>query len=405
MAKLLQINITANKGSHGRIAEHIGRLAKTKGWESIIAYGRSAGQSESRLYRIGCMADEYCHALSARLLDNQGLMSARTTNHLVHFIEAEHPDLVHLHNIHGYYLNYPLLFSALARLSVPVVWTLHDCWPFTGHCAHYMAVGCEKWKGHCTHCPQQQAYPKSVWLDRSWRNFDLKRRAFLSLDKLTVVPVSRWLASQLPHSFLSDVPVRQIYNGIDTEMFKPLPQAETVREKYGVPSDHYVVLGVASSWYRKGLPEFVRLREKLGSNYTLIVVGPTAKEARTLPKGMLSFARTDSQAELAALYSAADVYFNPTWEDNFPTTNLEAMACGTPVITYNTGGSPESLLPQTGFVVPQGDVDEASKHIRTLCEQTDKAVVSRACRNRILSCFRQEDRFAEYFSLYESLLH
>lgn len=256
MKRLLQINITANWGSHGKIAEGIGRLAMDHGWESVIAYGRWSNPSQSRLYHIGSMMDERWHCMAARLLDNQGLMSRGATARLIAFINNYRPSLIHLHNIHGYYLHYPMLFEYLSQAGIPVVWTLHDCWPFTGHCANYIYADCEKWQTHCHHCPQIGTYPKSYFMDRSARNYDLKRTAFTSVPRLTIVPVCQWLKNEVARSFLKDLSVHRIYNGIDLDVFRPSADKETVKKKYGISADKHLILGVASNWYRKGLEDF-----------------------------------------------------------------------------------------------------------------------------------------------------
>lgn len=404
MKRLLQINITANWGSHGKIAENIGKLAMMQGWESVIAYGRWANPSQSQLYHIGSMTDERWHGVAARLLDNQGLMSRGATARLIAFINNYRPTLIHLHNIHGYYLNYPMLFEYLSQTRIPVVWTLHDCWSFTGHCAHYMYVGCNKWQTHCRHCPQKGAYPKSLFLDRSARNFERKRRAFTSVPQLTLVPVSRWLEEQLRCSFMNGLPMCRISNGIDTSVFRPVNSDKMIKERYGIPSNKYLVLGVASNWYHKGLEDLIALRHLLPDNYSIAVVGVNAKEARRVEaQGLVAIDRTDNVLELASLYTLADVYCNPTWEDSFSITNLEAMACGTPVVTYRTGGSPESITPQTGYVVACGDVDGMAHAVQNIVRK-GKAKYAFGCRQHIVDNYEQRQRFSEYLHLYDSMI-
>lgn len=401
--KLLQINITANWGSHGKIAEGIGELALENGWESYIAYGRRARPSQSQLYHIGNMFDELLHGAVSRIADNHGLMSCRVTNKLVQYIDNLQPDIIHLHNIHGYYLNYPVLFRYFAKRDIPVVWTLHDCWPFTGHCAHYMFVGCQKWKTHCEHCPQKGAYPKSIFLDRSYQNFEKKKYAFLSLKHLTLVPVSKWLQNELKASFFQEHDTRLIYNGIDTNLFHPEFSGDFIRQKYNIPSNNRIVLGVASNWYRKGLEDFIKLRAILDGHYSIVLVGLKERERKKITKDIIGIEHTENQEELVALYSAANVFFNPTWEDNFPTTNLESMACGTPVVTYKTGGSPEAIGKGIGYVIKQGDIELAKKTIMEICLH-DKEFYKNNCRQRILNYFNMNERFSDYITLYNEIL-
>ena len=404
MKKLLQINITANWGSHGKIAEGIGQAAIKQGWQSYIAYGRWANPSTSNLFHVGSSWDEMRHGIASRLLDNHGLMSQKATKSLLQFVGNVNPDIVHLHNIHGYYLNYPLLFQYLRLHDVPVVWTLHDCWSFTGHCAHYEFIGCEKWKTHCAECPQKGAYPKSLLLDRSYRNFEQKKEAFLSLNRLTLVPVSQWLQSQLQQSFFKHTPTRLIYNGIDTNVFSKQTEVSWIKEKYGIPAHCAIVLGIASNWYRKGLPDFLQLASLLPPSIRIVLVGLTKQEQKLAARaGIVGISRTDNLHELCSLYSVANVYFNPTWEETLSCTNLEAMACGTPVVTYNTGGSPETVTAGTGLVIEKGDIQTAAIEIGRLCQQP-ATTFEDVCRQRIVRHFNKEDRFSEYLELYSKIL-
>ena len=403
MKKLLQINITANWGSHGKIAEGIGQAAIKQGWQSYIAYGRWANPSTSNLFHVGSSWDEMCHGAASRLLDNHGLMSQKATKSLLQFVGNVNPDIVHLHNIHGYYLNYPLLFQYLRQHDIPVVWTLHDCWSFTGHCAHYEFIGCEKWKMHCAECPQKGAYPKSLLLDRSYRNFEQKKEAFLSLNRLTLVPVSQWLQRQLQQSFFKHTPTRLIYNGIDTNVFNKQTEVSWIKEKYGIPAHCAIVLGIASNWYRKGLPDFLQLASLLPPSIRIVLVGLNKQEQKLAARaGIVGISRTDNLHELCSLYSVANVYFNPTWEETLSCTNLEAMACGTPVVTYKTGGSPETITTGTGLAIEKGDIQTAAIEIGRLCQQP-ATTFEDVCRQRIVRHFNKEERFSEYLELYSKL--
>ncbi|MGP1469492.1 MAG: glycosyltransferase [Hoylesella shahii] len=404
MRKLLQINITANWGSHGKIAEGIGMAAIKQGWQSFIAYGRWANPSASNLFHIGSRWDEMHHAISSRLFDNHGLMSKKATAELIQYAERIKPDIVHLHNIHGYYLNYPLLFQYLAQNNIPVVWTLHDCWTFTGHCAHYEYCGCEQWKTHCLKCPQKHAYPKSWLTDRSYRNFEQKKETFLSLKHLTLVPVSQWLQRQLQQSFFKHTPTHLIYNGIDTDVFSKQTKVNWIKKKYAIPEHCAIVLGIASNWYRKGLPDFLQLASLLPPSIRIVLVGLSKSEQQLAAQaGIIAINRTDNIQELCALYSAANVYFNPTWEDTFPTTNLEAMACGTPVVTYKTGGSTEAITLETGAIIEKGDLQTAAIEIGRLCQQPTSTFED-VCRQHIVRYFNKEERFLEYLNLYAQYL-
>lgn len=402
---LLQINTVVNSGSTGRIAEEIGQTALAAGWRSVIAYGRAPHRpSVSELIRIGSARDVRLHGLRARIFDDAGFGSRRATEAFIRAAEKLNPSVVHLHNLHGYYLNVDVLFRWLARSGVPVVWTLHDCWPFTGHCAHFTFAGCARWKTGCFSCPQKRSYPSSFLFDRSRRNWERKRELFSAVKNLTLVPVSDWLAGLTKESFLGNKKIVRIFNGTDTETFSP-KSAETIRrirEKYGL-GDRFVALGCASVWgVRKGLQDFLRLRERLPANKAgIALVGVSEKQAAALPPGIVGIRRTESVAALAALYSAADLFVNPTYEDNFPTVNIEALACGTPVCTYRTGGAPEAVDEKTGFVVEQGDVEGILSAVAEI-RSRGKAAFSAACRARALACFDKRERWADYLSLYES---
>ncbi len=396
MSVLFQINVTANSGSTGRIAEDIGKLVISKGWDSYIAFGRGEPNSISNIIRIGNDWDMRIHAVQTRLFDNHGLVSKSATRKLVKQIESISPDIIHLHNIHGYFLNYPILFDFLKRYKAPVVWTLHDCWPWTGHCAYYTYAGCEKWETGCHDCEQLSCYPASKLFDRSRKNFKDKLRAFTGLDNLTLVTVSDWIKGELCKSFLKDYPSVTIHNGIDLNVFSP--KIRTLKK-----SEQKIVLGVANVWdRRKGLDEFIKLRDFLPEKYRIVLVGLTMKQISSLPNGIYGIKRTENAHQLAELYSKADVFANPTLEDNFPTTNLEALACGTPVVTYRTGGSPEAVDDRTGVVVPYRNIKALADAIESICSLNSLA--PQDCRNRAVAYFDRAKVFEQYVDLYFSLL-
>ena len=252
MKRLLQINTIANSGSTGRIAEGIGNASVEAGYSSFVAYGRFANPSSSHLIRIGQKKDYLIHGVRSRIFDDHGMGSVAATRALLKQMDEIQPDIVHLHNIHGYYLNYPLLFQYLNVKNIPVVWTLHDCWPFTGHCAYFDYCGCDKWKNGCSHCPQKKTYPASYVFDRSRQNWLDKKHYFTLPARMEIVAVSNWLGGLIRESFLGKYSVHTIYNGIDTSVFRPYPIAAT-RAKYGWDNDQIILLGVASMWSpRKG---------------------------------------------------------------------------------------------------------------------------------------------------------
>lgn len=400
MKKIVQINVVANWGSTGRIAEEIGQSILRNGGVSYIAYGRKSPKSSSCLLKIGTNLSVKIHVLKTRLFDTHGLCSQEATRNLVRQLDKIKPDIIHLHNIHGYYLNYKILFDYFGRVNIPVVWTLHDCWSYTGHCTHYSYLKCEKWRTVCHHCPNLKAYPKSCFADRSEKNYWQKKYAFTSVRNMTLVPVSNWLAQNVNESFLNHYPTRVIHNGVDINAFSP---SLSMKSEHGL-AHRFVILGVASVWdQKKGLNDFINLAMKLNADEVIVLVGLSSNQLLKLPSNIVGIRRTENLKQLADLYSLADVFLNPTWEDNFPTTNLEALACGTPIITYRTGGSMEAIDDCTGFVVEQGEIDSVIDNIAIIKEK-GKSFYSKACRDRAVNLFNKEDRYTEYVDLYKEIL-
>ena len=416
--KLLQINpVLRTSTSTGRIMKEIGELAMANGWESYVAYSKGRDGlpgSTSIPVPVGNKASVAWHGLQTRILDRHGLGSVLATKRFIEDIRRIGPDIIHIHNIHGYFLNYRILFDFLSHSGIQVIWTVHDCWLYTGHCYHYMYAGCDRWKTGCGHCPQRGKFPRSLFADRSARNFRDKRDAFCSMpeDRLTIVPVSDWMRSEMSESFLKDYRFQVIHNGIDTDVFSPQPALESeVRRCYGL-GDRHVILGIASIWSEeKGLNDFVEMAARLDSDEVIVLVGMDRKQLDDvlsrcgriiLGDRMVAVKRTADVHQLAGLYSTADVLVNPTWQDNYPTVNLEAISCGTPVVTYRTGGSIEAVAGDTGFVVEHGDIEGLVDAVRRV-ETLGKANFMDACRSRAVKEFRKEDRYAEYIELYERL--
>ena len=398
MATLLQINVTANCGSHGKIAEEIGQLALKRGWRSVIAYGRWWKPSNSELLRVGNDIDVKEHAIESRLLDNHGLASRCATKRFVQRIKEIKPDIIHLHNIHGYFLNYRILFDYLGKVDIPVVWTLHDCWSMTGHCVHFESVGCDKWLTECHDCKYYGTYPSSLFRDNSKQNYYLNKYYFTLPRNLTIVPVCHWLDNIVKESFLSKYPTRVIHNGIDLSVFSTQSFSPTKNEKF-------TILGVASNWkYDKGKAEFSKLSEN--ESYRVIMVGVSDDIKKELPPTIQCVRRTSNVEELIKLYSMADVLVNPTQNDTYPTVNLEAMACGTPVITYKTGGSPEAVNEETGIVVERGDYEGLVKAIESIRNKTceNREIQRINCRERAEHYFDKNICYEQYLKLYQEIL-
>lgn len=405
MKKLLLVNVSRNKGSTGRIAEQIGVVAHIKGWDVYFAHGsRYVEQSSLKSFEVGSKTQDYVHAfIYDKLLGKNGLGSTKATKRLIKHIDEISPDIVHLHNIHGYYLNYRVLFEYLNAKKICVIWTLHDCWCFTGGCTFLNYLRCYEWKSQCAHCPLKGGFPHHSLINRSEASFNLKKELFTANHQLTLVPVSYWLEDLVKQSYLSSVDIKTIHNGVDTNVFKPSDSLSGVKEKYGI-EDKKIVLGVASPWSaRKGLSDFVCLSERIGGDYQIVLVGLSKQQIIELPSGIIGLERTSSASELAALYSAAFVYVNPTYSDNFPTTNIESLACGTPVITYNTGGSPEAIDEKSGLVVSVGDIEGLIEAIIKI-DNIDVNIKS-YCRQRALDYFNKENCFNTYIDLYNELLN
>lgn len=401
MPKLVQINATCNWGSTGRIAEQIGILALDNGWDCYIVHGaRYVHDSRLKTIPVGTRREDTLHAIKSKLLGGHGLGSINATKHLVETLRSIKPDIVHLHNIHGYYVNYQILFDYLSRTDIPVVWTLHDCWTMTGHCTHFDKIGCERWRTGCYNCPQKKAQYGTLLLNNSKRNWILKKESFTSLHNLTIVPVSNWLGDIVKKSYLKDFRIKVINNGIDLKIFHPIKT--NLREKLDIHADKTILLGVATDWdEEKGINEFIRL--SINPQYQVVLIGLTAKQVKSMPKNIIALQHTSNQQELVEYYNIADMLVNPTYNDTFPTVNVEALACGTPVVTYRTGGSPEILSDETGLVVERGDY-EALVHAIELCRKNTKSYYNNACVLRAQTNYNKDERFKDYIELYNSLL-
>lgn len=389
--------------STGRIVEEIGDAIISEGWESYVGYGRAARKSSSQLIKIGTDWDIRMHGVKTRLFDGQGLGSKRATEAFLEEVKKLSPDLIHIHNIHDYYINYPVLFRFLQSSNIPVVWTFHDYWPVTGHCAYFSIVNCDKWETECNNCPQKTVYPASYFMDGSRANFRLKKKYFNSLSKMVLVPVSEWVGDNLKRSFLSAHKILVVNNGVDVNVFKPCLDVKQIREKYDI-GNRFMLLGVATAWsYSKGMQDYFELSSMLELDVAIVMVGLTAKQLKLLPSNIIGIERTENLSELAALYSSADIVLNLSYQETFGMTTVEGMACGTPGIVYNCTASPELISPETGFVVEPGDMKGIISAISTIKEK-GKSYYSKACRERVLQYYNKDDRYKDYIALYKELL-
>lgn len=408
MLKLLQIN-TCITQSTGRIAQQIGEKAIDEGWESYIACPARAPivASKSKLIKIGSKADQYFHALMTRVFDCCGFLSKYATRQLIKKIDNIKPNVVQLHNLHGYYLNIPILFDYLKQSGIPVVWTLHDCWAFTGHCVHYTCVECNKWKTGCYACPRKRSYPNSFVFDRSRQNYAMKKKAYSNMPNMTIVPVSFWLGDVTQQSILGTYPIHVIQNGIDVNIFRPrIESAYRIRTKYGL-ENKYVILGVATGWSEEvGFSTFFRLRNQLSSDFAIIMVGCTSDIIKQLPDGIIGIARTNNVDELADIYSTADILFNGSYQETFGLVTAEALSCGTPAIVYNATACSEIVTEETGYVAKAKNEIQVLKFIlydKELSHEERKKR-SKLCREYAIEHFDKEKKYNEYVDLYKQIL-
>lgn len=401
--KVLQINTVYDTGSTGRIMAGLYETQQECGIYPYVAFSRSDVPVNVNGYRIGNKADFCMHVAQDIFCDRCGLESKKETEKFLDWISYIKPDLIHIHNIHGFYIQIELLFSYIKEKNIPIVWTLHDCWPMTGHCASIEYFNCEKWKSGCGSCQHHiGTYPYSI-IDNSCVNYQRKKMAFSGVRNLIIVTPSRWLANNVKQSFLSSYPVRIIPNGIDTEKFR-------IRSNKicAVNERKNIILGIANVWVKqKGLKYFEQLSKKIDDSFIIYLVGVNRSQQYILRKKysgkIKGIKHTDSIDELVDLYNRSLCYVNLTLEDNFPTTNLEAQACGTPVVTFRTGGSPESINEgESGYVVEKGDID---KVYECICEisKRGKRAYSEKCEKKAAE-YSQKKQFREYIELYKELM-
>lgn len=399
MPKLAMIN-TVCSGSHGRIMQDLRGAAEADGFQTLIAYGRGA-DCGGLTYRIGNQRDILWHVGMTRALDRHAQASRHATRKLIAQLEAWKPDLVHLHNVHGYFLHAQTLFDYLKEAGLPVLWTLHDCWAFTGHCSHYVRANCSRWQDGCHDCPLKREYPASYGLDASRANWQWKRDAFGSLSRLHIAAPSHWLDAQVAASFLGAFGRTVIPNGVDLSLFMP-GNPEGVRAAHGVQPGQAMLLAVASPFdARKGFEDVIQLAALCKDQARVVMVGLTEKQRAQLPAYITGACRTDGPEALVALYQAADCLINPTYEDTYPTVTMEAMACGTPVAGYTAGGAKEQLSAPCGTGVAVGDVQALSQAALALAGQRDR--LRNPCREYAITHFDRRNAISAYLSQYHTM--
>ena len=394
--KVLFVNLVYGTGSTGKIIADIMDLLKKNGNDVKALYGTGEQSHNADAVEVSGKLGYYFHNAASRLTDHAGLYSWAATRKIIREIKAFQPDLIHLHTLHGFYVNYEMLFRFLKEADIPVVWTLHDCWAFTGHCTHFSQAKCTQWQTECQDCKLLRRYPRCYWRGDVRRNFLRKKRAFTGVKNLTITTPSQWLAGQVSHSFLRDYPTTVIPNGIDCRIFRP--QSSGLRKKYRLEGKK-IVLGIANVWNaRKGLPDMLTLADRLGSAYQVVLIGLTERQLPDIPANVLGLLRTANQAELAQWYSAADVFVNPTYEETFGLTTVEAQACGTPAVVYRTDGCPETVAPGNGRLVPQGDMQALEDAVRDITNGSCRADSQKAAQ------FDKDAVYQDYLGLYENVL-
>lgn len=398
--KVLQINTVYGEGSTGKIAASINDACKQHGIICLSAFRcTQKGQPiPEDAITISSKWDSRFHGCLSKFTMLKGIGSFFRTHNFLRKVKRYCPDIIHLHNLHGSYVNIPLLFNYIKKYRIPVVWTLHDCWAFTAICSHFVTAKCDKWKTGCHNCAQRKRF-SSAPIDLTKSVWKIKKKWFQGVSNLTVVTPSLWLGDLVQNSFLKDYTVKTIYNGIDLDVFQYTES--DFRSRYAL-QNRKIVLGVAFDWgYSKGLDMFVELSERLDEQYQIVLVGTNEKVDRELPENIISIHRVSNQRELSAIYSVADVFVNPTREEVLGLVNIEALACGTPVVTFPTGGSPECIDQSCGVVVETDNSLMLEKEIIRICQ--NKPFSRESCRRRAM-LFDKAERIEEYIQLYRSVL-
>lgn len=397
--RILLVNTFIGSTSTGNLTYEIYKCCVENGNECVIAYGRKDVKKDAKTYKISNIFDYNIHALWTRLTDLNGSASYFTTKRFLRFIDEYSPDVIHLHNLHGYYLNLKLFFEYVDRRNIPIVWTFHDCWPFTGHCPYYTNIACDRWQIECHNCPKKREHPASLLLDNSRKNYRTKNALFHLPRRMIITPVSEWLSGEVRKSFFKDVKIRTVYNGINLDVFQPVESCFKQKQEI---ENKKMLLGVAINWVpTKGLDDFIELNNKISDEYVIVLVVLDEEQLKDLPKGIIGLRRTENVQQLVEIYSAADVFVNPSREETFGMVTAEAMACGTPTVVYNATASPELVDEKTGRVVEVGDVDELYHQI----QRVDKKLMKKSCRERAEQLFDKSVNQKQYLEIYDELIN
>lgn len=404
MFVIMQINVTANWGSTGRIADLCCEYASFEGMKCYEIYGRYRNPSNITQIKVGNSFCVYEHYIESRLFDNEGLASRVATLSLIKKIKKLKPDLIHLHNIHDHWLNYKILFEYLNKTNIKIVWTFHDFWAITGHCTHFINVGCTKFLFECEDCPYTKGHFLPI-LQRARKNFRLKRKLFSANQNLTIVPVSEWVRDIVQKSFLKSHEIRVITNGVDTNFFKPTSLENISIDEKERLVGKFVIMAVSSQWKSgdKGLDDYVAMSKMLQEDEVIVLVGVGSEVSKHFPKNMIGVKRTNNQKELAALYTRADVVCSFSKAETFGLTIVEGYACGAPAVVYDNTALSSLITPETGFVVPNRDYKEAYDAIVKIRKKSRK-YYQKACVELVESKYSKEVCFGKYIALYKELL-
>lgn len=402
--KVLQINtVYKNGGSTGRIVYELSQQIEKCCYESYVAFGYEyIKTNDENTFKLENILRLKSSILKTRVLGEHGFYNKNETKKLIRYIDKINPDIIHLHNLHNHYLNVEILFNYLKEKDIPIVWTLHDCWSFTGWCAYFEYVGCEKWKNNCYECPNTKEYPYTWFFDRSSKNYKRKKNAFTNMKNMTIVTPSFWLKKLVEESYLRNYPVKVINNGVNLEIFKYTKS--DLKKKYGIENKKIILSISMNLSKRKGFNYIMELSKIIDEDYVIVVVGLPTKSNETMPQNIICIGKTNSIDELAKIYSIADVFVNPTMEDNFPTTNLEALACGVPVVTFKTGGSPESINSLCGKIVDKGDTRGLLSAIKEIISNNENISWRDNCRQHAEKLYSNTERYNDYIQLYKTIL-
>lgn len=401
--RIVEISPIIGSGSVGRIVDQIYRGLIEQGHQCKVICGKIGNTSvPSADYMVmNNGLTRRANAAFARLFDCDGFFTVTPMEKAIGLIDNFKPDIIHMHGAYGYFLDVRPLYDLIKQKDYNLVNTLHSCWDYTGHCCYYTYAGCDRWKSSCHDCPEKKAYPTSLFLDNSERNYQKKKELFSGIQHEVIVTPSKWLADEVERSFLSKYPVVVINNGVNVNTFKKIPLQDRIcYQKYGIPDNKIIILGVAGIWdRRKGLEDFVQLEKIIDEDMKIVILGVSEKQKKQIPEGIIGITRTENAEEMAQLYSAATILFNPTYEDNYPTVNLESIACGTPVVTYNSGGSGEAVIKYgMGAVVGRKDYDEVKRLARMYYAEKPKL------KTGVKADITSERMVKEYIDLFEGFV-